>query len=100
MPTFFFPFQSTCEKNVTLLLLRLLEQIVRNTPDVTPVKGEQFCTRHVKDLPSVEPFGCVIGSVSLDEMRPDFFLVLGHVLQPVLELSFVSMGFKCHRVGC
>lgn len=72
-------------RKFTLLLLRLLEQIVRNAPNVTSIKGEQFCTSQVKDLPSVEPFGCLVGSVSLDEMWPDFFLVLGHVLQPVLE---------------
>ncbi len=52
----------------------LMEEVVGYAPRISALECEQFCTRHIEDLPSIEPHGCVVLSIRLFQMRPNLLL--------------------------
>jgi hypothetical protein len=70
--------------------LRLLKQIMADSPLLTTIPSKQLGTRQVENLPPMEPLRHALSTISLNKMRPDLIPRSRHLLIPVLaRLSIV-----------
>jgi hypothetical protein len=72
--------------------LRLLEQVMANTPLLASVPSKQLRTGKVEDLPPIEPLGNTLLAIRLNKMRPDGGLRSRHLSIPVLASLCVVLA--------
>ena len=65
----------TCSTWISFLFLK---EIMWYSPRIPTFVRKELRTGHVEDLPSVKPHGCVILSVCLLQVRPNFLFALIH----------------------